>query len=216
MPSPRQVPDDIADALVAQYAAGGRVAEIGKPFGYDYKTTRRVLVGRGAEIKVAGGRKKPFTWATLQEVVAMLEAGKSCRQIAIEIGTYPQYVASFLRDHGIEPPDARTRRGSANPITKSGRTVGSEGYVSVILDEHEYHLNSGRRGRSRNYMLEHRLVMARHLGRALYPHENVHHKNGDRADNRLENLELWTLAQTPGQRADEAPPRKHCPTCTCC
>ena len=47
------------------------------------------------------------------------------------------------------------------------------------------------------------MVMEQELGRPLLPQETVHHRNGQKADNRLANLELWTSSHPPGQRVTD-------------
>lgn len=55
----------------------------------------------------------------------------------------------------------------------------------------------------RVYELKHRIVMEEILGRPLFRGENVHHRNGNRLDNRPENLELWVTPQPCGQRPED-------------
>jgi hypothetical protein len=72
------------------------------------------------------------------------------------------------------------------------RSVTADGYISVHLPKDSFFLSMSH-GMGRR-ILEHRLVMAEHIKRCLLPWEVVHHKNGIRDDNRVENLQLLTSA----------------------
>lgn len=86
----------------------------------------------------------------------------------------------------------------SGPSRKTGRSrlIDKDGYARIYVPGHSEAMTRG-------YALEHRVVMADLLGRPLRPNENVHHRNGDRADNRPENLELWVSSQPPGQRVQD-------------
>jgi hypothetical protein len=90
------------------------------------------------------------------------------------------------------------------------RIVANNGYVLVKVPKGTPGAKKyGTRGT--NWMLEHRYVMQQKLGRPLEPRENVHHINGKRDDNSLENLELWKKSQPCGVRSSDY----HCAGCAC-
>jgi hypothetical protein len=78
----------------------------------------------------------------------------------------------------------------------------------LVLKQKGYTIDQGYkkirdRSRKTGYLMEHRVIMEEHLGRKLTEYENVHHINGDRSDNRIENLELWNTRQPKGQRVED-------------
>lgn len=100
-------------------------------------------------------------------------------------------------DCGIPISRDAMRCGPCNIKSRQGHSFQNEhGYIHIYKPGRP---NAPKTG----YVLEHRFVMEEHLGRFLTPSENVHHKNGQRDDNRLENLEIWSTSQPPGQRLED-------------
>jgi hypothetical protein len=105
---------------------------------------------------------------------------ESCDQKVASHGLCRAHWKRWSRRGTLEP-FVRTRKPFTDPV----------GYVREYV------------GGKRQAQLQHRLVMEQFLGRLLGPNESVHHKNGIKSDNRLENLELWVKSQPTGSRAED-------------
>lgn len=97
----------------------------------------------------------------------------------------------YCRNH------ARRFKLYGDPFGKpESKPMSKDGYIWIYVPEHP---NADKKG----MIAQHRYVMSEHLDRPLHATENVHHKNGQRNDNRVENLELWSKVQPAGQRVSD-------------
>jgi len=86
------------------------------------------------------------------------------------------------------------RSGPNHPRWNGGKLLLSNGYVAVRVAHDHPHAWGPKTGLFR-YAYEHILVMEKHVGRPILTSEIVHHKNGDKTDNRPDNLELMTRSE---------------------
>ena len=105
---------------------------------------------------------------------------------------YKAYMKEYMKEYS---KTQRRLRGIKERKGPALRTTNG-GYVYIYKPDHP---NSGARG----YVREHIYIMSGKIGRSLGKKETVHHKNGIKDDNRLEDLELWTSSHPSGQRVSD-------------
>jgi len=102
-----------------------------------------------------------------------------------ELGKRPEFLQHLSKK-------GKLQRGDKAPNYRGGRHKDKLGYIHIYLYPDDFFYPMARKN---GYVFEHRLVMAKHLGRCLLSWEIVHHKNGKlndsgEKDDRIENLQL--------------------------
>ena len=119
------------------------------------------------------------------QIRAWLADGRTLKQIAAIVGCSLPTIRKELKRLGVTGRP-RGGLGADNANWRGGRVVNADGYVRVWVGRDNVPESFN------GYVLEHRLVMQEHLGRPLEPHEVVHHINGVKTANRIENLTLMS------------------------
>lgn len=151
----------------------------GKRKSRGYCQTHYVRILRGNDLEAPVNFKNPG--ATCR--------ADGCQRPAKSVGYCVTHYARHYRGIGMDAPVRKKTPGEWSNWSVSSR----DGYVR------RFKVEDG----NRSVQAQHRHVMELHLGRELLPGENVHHINGVRHDNRIENLELWSSSQPSGQRVED-------------
>ena len=151
---------------------------------------------RGIEI----GRKGTNTWQWCacpkcgKEHWVYLRYGKPVSIHCVQCRGYiltPARIKVHESQRGIPRKPGIIKSGKESHAYKDGKSRTVQGYIKILLAPDDFFYPMAN---SKHYVLEHRLVVAKALGRCLQPWELVHHKNGIKDDNRYpENLELTLI-----------------------
>ncbi len=146
---------------------------------------RSALVRTDTKIRLRGGRVRTFSREEIDDIVRQYGKGSTLIEIAADYHTTGQKISDILKHEGVQPRRQRPS-GAQHARWKGGITLINGYRYKYVPKEHKFFDMAA----CNSYAAEHRLIMAEHIGRPLRPGETVHHKNGKRSDNRLENLQL--------------------------
>jgi transposase-like protein len=196
---PRKVTPEQAEQLRDEYLAGESTRSLAAKYGLGLKTVvQNIRQVNGGQLRRQGDA--PKHWSSIRtERQTIIErhgeeiarrystTGESQQAIADSLGISQAIVSRAIAKAGVSK---RHPTMSDHHSWTGGKVNASSGYVAVMPLPDDPIGQAMLPAGGGFYVLEHRLVMAHSLGRPLAKEETVHHINGDRQDNRIENLQL--------------------------
>ena len=163
--------DDVEQIIIIEYVQNKKSARmVGKILGVHHSIITGLVRQMGYEVRTKA-QANALTWTHHRHP---------------HMGKTGALSYMFGRKQSPEMIAKRVKRGSEHYKWSGETTMHSGGYPMIRVPDHPHADRNG-------FVLEHRHVYEQHAGRILESEEYVHHKNGDKHDNRVENLELTNM-----------------------
>lgn len=184
-PHRRAIPADTEPLVLEDHANGMTFKAMCAKYGCGDWAVRYLVKRSGSVRRPHGGQERRFSDEDVTEMQRLSAEGWTQTAIAAKFNSTVISVNRALRSVGVV--SKKRASGENHGSWKGGVTKTQQGYLQVMLPP-DHPMASMRT--MTGYVLQHRLVMAEHLGRQLGRYETVHHINGIVTDNRIENLQL--------------------------
>lgn len=183
-PAKWKITGEREQSLLADYKNGVTLAVLQAKYDCGEAAIHNTLKRNNVILRDHGGQRRRVTDEEASEIIQMFQEGMPQAAIATAMKCGASVVSRILTGAGLFTKGRAT--GEKHGSWQGGLSK-ADGYIlEKIYSDNPYFAMATRSG----YVKQHRYVMAKHLGRILLRSETVHHINGDRADNRIENLQL--------------------------
>lgn len=184
-PNKHKIIGDKALELIADYNLGIKNDELVKKYGVGREAIKNTIKRAGIKLRDHGGQRRRVTDVEASEIVSLYNKGLNQAAISSHMKCGASVVSRILTNEGLFSKEKLI--GENHGSWKGGISKKPDGYILRKIYHTDIYFSMANRA---GYVPQHRYVMAQHLGRALTKNETVHHVDGNRENNAIENLQL--------------------------
>lgn len=185
-PTRRKFSPEKEQQVVADYLSGMSLEGLEAKHGKGQYAIRAAVRRAGHKLRDHGAQRRRIREGEAAKIALLYRDGLSQTQLATLFGCHQTVISSILKQLNV-PTRFYATSGPGSSGWRGGLSKTDGGYILQYVERPSPFESMITRS---GYVMQHRLVMAMHLGRPLLTSESVHHINGDRTDNRIENLQL--------------------------
>lgn len=188
-----RIKQELIDKVLADFNNNVEIKDICSQHDISYHICKKIIIGAGFE-PPGSGRKRIFNESEIKDILNAIDNNETITFLTEKYNANYKTMYRLVKTHRPDFINLNFKENHGN--WKGGKYIDNHGYVVVRLYPDDPFFSMANTG---CYVLEHRYIMAQHLGRCLEKTETVHHIDGNRQNNAIDNLQLRNKQHGKGQ-----------------